>query len=415
MNYKFSIITPSHRYTTYFDELWQTIKCQTYSDWEWIIYLNGTFKIGQVSDDIKNDKRVKIFSGESHSNVGFIKNKAFSLGKGDILVEVDHDDLLAENCLEELNKAFQNEEVGFAYSEDLLYDMRGDEHKIPWNPDNGWTYKWMNFRGEDFIKIDAFPPTSQSIGIIWYAPDHVRAWRRNFYHQIGGHNPELNICDDHDLVIRSYLHTKFCFIPKVLYYYRFLPQSDNTQLERNADIQIKTFELLHQYGQLLAERDADLKGLMKVDLGGGLFGRPGYITIDQEGGDINCNLNEGIPLPDNSVGVINASHVIEHLVDPIKTMSEIHRVLCDGGWAFIEVPSTDGRGAFQDPTHVSFWNQNSFWYYTRKDKAQFIRNTSIRFQEFRMETNWWEDNIAVTTAWLCAIKSDKRRPHPVRI
>ena len=27
-------------------------------------------------------------------------------------------------------------------------------------------------------------------------------------------------------------------------------------------------------------------------------------------------------------------------------------------------PSTDGRGAFQDPTHVSFYNENSFWYFT---------------------------------------------------
>jgi len=32
-----------------------------------------------------------------------------------------------------------------------------------------------------------------------------------------------------------------------------------------------------------------------------------------------------------------------------------------------------------------------------------------------LETNWWNDNIAVTTAWLCAIKSNERRPHPVRI
>ena len=97
------------------------------------------------------------------------------------------------------------------------------------------------------------------------------------------------------------------------------------------------------------------------------------MTIDQEGADITCDLNDGIPLPDNSVGVINASHVIEHLRDPIKTMREIHRVLAHGGWAFIEVPSTDGRGAWQDPTHVSFWNEHSFWYYTNKSKAEFIQ------------------------------------------
>ena len=30
--------------------------------------------------------------------------------------------------------------------------------------------------------------------------------------------------------------------------------------------------------------------------------------------------------------------------NPIVTMTEIHRVLADGGWAMIMVPSTDGAG-----------------------------------------------------------------------
>ena len=213
INYKFSIITPEHKKDNipFLMELFDTIKSQTYDNWEWILYLNGDCKPGHLPQELKDHPQVKFYTGITNPNVGFIKNKAFSLGQGDILVEVDHDDLLSEDCLEELNTAFQDEEVGFAYSEDLLYDMRGDEHKIPWNPDNGWTYKWMNFRGEDFIKIDAFPPTSHSIGIIWYAPDHVRAWRKSVYQELGGHNPELNICDDHELVAPVVLYCPFAF------------------------------------------------------------------------------------------------------------------------------------------------------------------------------------------------------------
>ena len=44
------------------------------------------------------------------------------------------------------------------------------------------------------------------------------------------------------------------------------------------------------------------------------------------------------------------------------------------GWFLALTPSADGRGAFQDPTHVSFWNSNSFWYYTRHEQARFIHN-----------------------------------------
>lgn len=415
MNYKFSIITPEHQKNNipYLLELYETIVNQTYSDWEWVIYVNGNCKISDIPSEIISNDKVKVFSGQTHENIGFIKNKAFNLGRGDILVEVDHDDLISPNCLEELNKAYQDPEVGFVYSNAVMYDL--NPNRVPWNPNNGWTYTIQEFRGEKYYAMDSFPPTSHSMSIIWYAPDHIRTWRKSTYQKLNGHNPELNICDDHELLMRTYLNTKMVHIPEVLYYYRWIPDGSNTQTLRQQSIQEKTFQLFHQYGQVLAERDADLNGLMKVDIGGGLFSRPGYITIDQCDADIICDLNDGIPLPDNSVGVINASHIIEHLKDPIKTMSEIYRVLSDGGWAFIEVPSTDGRGAFQDPTHISYWNENSFWYYTRKDKAQYIRNTDIRFQEYRLDTVWWENNIAVTNAWLCAIKSDKKRPHPVMI
>jgi glycosyltransferase involved in cell wall biosynthesis len=411
---KLSIITPSHRQQPYLDELYDSITKQTHAEWEWILYLNGTLTKNQLSQKIVKDGRVKIFEDrENNTNIGYVKNKAFSLGTGDVLVEVDHDDILTPNCLEELVKAFEeNPDCGFVYSDDAIYHM---ENKfIPYSPVYGWTYRNFDWYGKTLIAMNSFKPSSQSLSYIWYSPDHVRAWRRDVYHKIGGHNVELSICDDHELMIRTYLETKFYHIPKVLYIYRIT--GDNSFLERNEAIQIKTKELHNQYAQLLAEKDSDDRGLLKIDLGGGLFPREGYTTIDQEDGDITCDLNDGIPLEDNSVGVINASHVIEHLKDPIKTMREIHRVLAHGGWAFIEVPSTEGNGAWCDPTHVSFWNEDSFPYYTNKTKAQFIRNKDIRFSNFRLETNWWTGTkIAVVNTHLVALKEGPRYPGPVEI
>jgi len=202
-------------------------------------------------------------------------------------------------------------------------------------------------------------------------------------------------------------------IPKVLYIYRITGQ--NSYLLRNQQIQETTVELFKKYAWDLACKDARDQKLHIVELGGGIDPKPGCnINIDLEDGNFKWDLNQGIPLPDNSVGVIYASHILEHLHDKHKILSEIHRVLVDGGWAFIQVPSTDGRGAFQDPTHVSYWNENCFWYYIDKNYARFIRNDKIKFQSFRLETFYWEPretNVAITDAWLCAVKSDKRRPH----
>jgi len=412
MEYKFSIITPAHKKTPYLKELYDSIVAQTYENWEWVLWLNNTLHEEDLEEEIRNDDRVVIYRTEDPStSVGYHKHHAFHKGEGDVLVEVDSDDILMPECLEELNKAYQDETIGFVYTYVIPYRM--NDEFVPYSSNHGWTYHTIKWRDKDRHIMHSWQPTSHALSYIWYAPDHVRSWRTNIYRDIGGHNVDLDICDDHELMIRTYLVTEMFLIDKPLYVYRIT--GDNTWLERNQSIQEETKRLGHLWSQNLAERDADKKGLLKVDLGGGLYPRAGYMTIDQEGADINCDLNDGIPLEDNSVGVINASHVIEHLRDPIKTMREIHRVLVHGGWAFIEVPSTDGRGAWQDPTHVSFWNEHSFWYYTDWTKAQYIRNKDIRFQTYRLDTWDMAPQIPVVTASLVAIKDEQRFPGELKI
>jgi glycosyltransferase involved in cell wall biosynthesis len=420
-NLKFSLVTPEHNPNNvkFLLELYDSIKNQTYTNWEWVLFLNNNCVIENIPDIIKTDWQVKIFRTEDkNNNVGAVKKVAFGLATGDVLVEMDHDDLITPDCLEELNKAYQDESVGFVYSDSAVLHMKNEF--VPYDAGNGWTYDMFNWKGQQLYAMHSFEPTSQALQYIWFSPDHVRSWRKTVYEEVGGHNPELSICDDHELCIRTYLHTKMVRIPKVLYIYRIT--GDNTWIERVDAIQVKTVELQRQYARALAEKDAKDKGLLCIDIGGGLNPYPGYTTVDlRDTADYVCDLNNGIPLPDNSVGVLNASHILEHLQDKTKIMGEIHRVLAHGGWAFIEVPSTDGRGAFQDPTHVSYWNENSFLYYTDAYLANFIDNKSIRFQEYRKETyfpnDWMKNlNVCVTSAWLIAVKDGGERfPGPLKI
>lgn len=419
---KISVITPEHNPANkpHLLELYKSLKNQIHKDWEWILYLNNGCLPSDIENEIIEDPQVTVFfDSEKRENIGEIKNLAFNLGTGDVLVEADHDDILTQICLSEIAEAFtKNPDVGFVYSDNAVLHM---ENKfVPYIAENGWTYKKYIHEGKELISMNSFEPTSHALGYIWYAPDHVRAWRTSIYKWLGGHNKELNICDDHELCIRTYLYSKMMRIPKTLYIYRVT--GDNTYLARNQAIQLKTVELFNHYAMQLAIKDARDKGLLCVDIGSGINPLQGFLSVDsRENAHIKHDLNEGLPFGDNTVGVLNASHVLEHLKDPVKSMSEIHRVLAHGGWAFIEVPSTDGRGAFQDPTHVSFWNENSFLYYTDKNLAKYIGNSTIRFQEFRRETwfpnDWLRSiNVCVTTAWLVAVKEGgKRLPHVLRI
>lgn len=412
---KFSIITPEHdrKNIPFLLELFDTVKAQTYENWEWVIYLNNDCNLEDLPEEISKHPKTFIYTdSSSKKEVGYMKNKAFHLGRGEVLVEVDHDDLLTENCLEELHKAYQDPEVGFVYSDNATYQMNGEF--IPYNSFHGWKYRNFKWKGKDLIAMNSFPPTSHVFGYIWYAPDHVRSWRKEVYKDIGGHDESLSICDDQDLLARTYLSTKCHHIPEVLYIYRIT--GNNTWLERCDDIQETTTNMFDKYIRQLAEKDSKDRGLLNIDIGGGLYPYRDYKTVDiRKNADYVADLNEGIPLPDNSCGVVNAHHVLEHLKDPIKSMREIHRVLAHGGYAFIEVPSTEGKGAFQDPTHVTFWNDNSFLYYTDKNYAEFIDNDDITFSEFK-KTNYYPNeqmrqmDVLVTCAVLIAVKDKKTFP-----
>lgn len=119
---------------------------------------------------------------------------------------------------------------------------------------------------------------------------------------------------------------------------------------------------------------------MKLNLGCSNRLKPGYVNVDKwrppsshilvGNGLVEVEFQQADlitywPWPDSSVEEIIADDIIEHLPDKIHTMNELHRVLVPGGTVHIFVPTTDGRGAWQDPTHVSYWNRNSFFYFTK--------------------------------------------------
>ena len=64
----------------------------------------------------------------------------------------------------------------------------------------------------------------------------------------------------------------------------------------------------------------------------------GYITADlSERAMVGMNITR-IPHPNESMDVIYCSHVLEHVQDDRKAMSEFHRVLKKDGWAILLVP-----------------------------------------------------------------------------
>jgi SAM-dependent methyltransferase len=174
-------------------------------------------------------------------------------------------------------------------------------------------------------------------------------------------------------------------------------------------------ELYDQYIQKLCFRWSDLNGLQKLDLGGRFHANSGATSVDLKDAAVIADLRDRWPFDDSTVGVIMANDFLEHLPDKLHTIREIYRVLAPGGVLLSRTPSTDGRGAFQDPTHVSYYNENSFHYYTRADAAKWI-DTPVRFQELRLHTTLKNQlGVCWVVAHLLSLKDGYRPCGPLEI
>jgi len=112
---------------------------------------------------------------------------------------------------------------------------------------------------------------------------------------------------------------------------------------------------------------------MKLNIGCGNDIRAGWINmdIDPKGDDV-LKIDLEHPhflLKDNSVDVIVANDVLEHIHGLIQLMNECWRVMKPGGKFHIEVPLFPTKESVADPTHVRFFVPKSFRYFTHDDEA----------------------------------------------
>ncbi len=390
---------------------YETLKAQTFTDWEWVVLENHG---GKLPKNIRNDKRVKLSGNADLQGIGALKRRCCELSSGEYLFEFDHDDLLHETALEKAMEAF-DAGADFVFSDTAEFKDRTWEPNC-YGTQYGWTSYPVEFQGHQLLAQPNPPVNAHNLRLIDFAPNHFRAFRKDAYFAVGGHNPDLAVGDDHDLMLRFFLMGKvFHHVKECLYFYRVHDKQTTNAKVGNARIRQVTEALYDKHIFDLAEKFSldnhqvlNNQPLQRIDLCGAIDTYKDYTPLDKS---LGHDLDEDWPITANTVGVIRAFDAIEHLKDPVRTMSEAHRVLAPGGFLLIQVPSTTGpmirtpamdggefhwvasagRGAHQDPTHVSFWNENSFWYYTKKSHARYIPSSTARFQVAKIRTFYPSD------------------------
>jgi SAM-dependent methyltransferase len=147
-----------------------------------------------------------------------------------------------------------------------------------------------------------------------------------------------------------------------------------SDIRRNGNDHIpdRVSKILKEYGPIV-----------KLDIGCGRSPQEGFIGLEvQERFKDPRIIHHDLetypwPLPDDSITLAMASHVVEHIdrhkFGMIKFFNEVWRVMKPGGEFMVSGPYGTNAGYLQDPTHVSPITENTFKYFDPLDSSGFFR------------------------------------------
>jgi glycosyltransferase involved in cell wall biosynthesis len=407
-----SVFTPSHD-TRYLNLAYESLRRQSLENWEWIVLLNGRARAWAPPE---HDARVNVSRAPAGiRKVGALKRLACERASGEILVELDHDDVLAKGCLAQVVDAFKDKGVVLAYSDFAQINEDGSANFDRFDESFGWRYTRGTIEGQSYDRCHSLAPTPHNVAYIWYAPNHVRAFRRSTYLEVGGH-ADLEYLDDQELMSRLYQAGDFRQIKRCLYFQR-VHRANTQRVERiNDAIQEQTVVYYRELIEPLALAWAGRNKLhalgLRTPVWIGEEPADAYeqVTIDPESPRLDA--------ADNSVGIIKAPDVLQRIPARAEFFNEVYRVLAHGGLLMSQTPSTDGRGAFQDPSHTAFYNENSFVYLTQAGLRELVPGLTGRFQVSHLRTHFPSDQhealyVPYVEANLLAIKDGPRQGGPL--
>ena len=191
----------------YVAESIQSILKQTYNYWELIIIDDcSTDNSRKIIKSFLQDKRIKFFKNKK--NIGYIGTlkKMIGVATADIIGILDSDDALTKNAIEMiLNIYKKHPDCGLIYSQFMYCDSKLNEEKIGY--------------------CRSIPKNLTNLNCDCVS--HFKTFKKSDYLKTNGYDKTILYSEDKDFIFKIEEVAKLFFIDKILYKYRFLPNSQN--------------------------------------------------------------------------------------------------------------------------------------------------------------------------------------------
>jgi glycosyltransferase involved in cell wall biosynthesis len=186
-----TIIIPTFDRAELLKDALNSIKTQTYSDWETIVVDDGSSDStkSMVVECAKGDPRIRFHQRDRlPKGAPACRNIGLAAARGDYVIFLDSDDLLAPTCLERRTKAIiTNPAADFIVFQGTFFETQPDTLIGPWNVETGESDLARFLRGDS----------------VWHTTGPV--WKKAFVESLGGFDERLSCWQDVDIHSRALL------------------------------------------------------------------------------------------------------------------------------------------------------------------------------------------------------------------
>ncbi len=141
-NVEVSIITPAYKCKSTIQETYESIKQQTFSNWEWIIIEDNSpddsFEF--IQNMVKKDSRVVVLRTEKNSGAAVARNVEINYARGRFIAFLDSDDLWLKDKLSNQIKFMKDNDYAITYTNYLVMNDKGKYKELRLKKDKA-TYK----------------------------------------------------------------------------------------------------------------------------------------------------------------------------------------------------------------------------------------------------------------------------------
>lgn len=202
---KVTIYIPAYNVSEYIEECVDSALTQTYPNYEISIHNDGstddTYEL--LKSKYGNNPKV-VLTTDVNKGIGKATNRAISSGNGELILQLDSDDIIEPNTLEVLVNAIGNTNV-CAYGNFRRINPDGSEI------DDGWEQPTYS-RERLMLDMIIHPP---------------RLFRRDVWEYVGKHDVDLINAEDFDLFLRMSEVGPMIHVREILYSYRILETSSS--------------------------------------------------------------------------------------------------------------------------------------------------------------------------------------------